>query len=64
MKRKGVDIIHLDSCLVVGYLPCPRLESFINFIPAKYGVEVIIGIHPILQLEPAVRFLPSTLHFD
>jgi hypothetical protein len=33
--------------LVVGYPPCPRLEAFCDFIPAKFGLVVVIGTLPI-----------------
>ncbi|ORC35977.1 CGGC domain-containing protein [Marispirochaeta aestuarii] len=49
MKKNGAEVIHLATGLVVGYPPCPRIESFCNFIPAKYGLEVVIGTHPIPQ---------------
>ncbi|MBN2405458.1 MAG: CGGC domain-containing protein [Coriobacteriia bacterium] len=49
MKKNGADVIHLATGLVVGYPPCPRLEAFNSFIPAKYGLEVVIGTHPIPQ---------------
>jgi len=49
MKKNGVEVIHLATGLVVGYPPCPRLEAFTEFIPAKYGLEVVIGTHPIPQ---------------
>jgi len=49
MKRNGVDVIHLATGLVVGYPPCPRLDAFCDFIPAKFGLEVVIGTHPIPQ---------------
>jgi predicted metal-binding protein len=49
MKKNGVDVIHLATGLVVGYPPCPRLEPFCDFIPAKYGLDVVIGTHPIPQ---------------
>jgi predicted metal-binding protein len=47
MKKNGADIVHLATGLVVGYPPCPRLQAFREFIPAKYGLEVVIGTHPI-----------------
>ena len=47
MKRNGAEIIHLATGLVVGYPPCPRLQAFCDFIPAKYGLEVVVGMHPI-----------------
>ena len=39
----------LATGLVVGYPPCPRLQAFCEFIPAKYGLDVIDGTHPIPQ---------------
>jgi predicted metal-binding protein len=47
MKKNGAEVIHLATGLVVGYPPCPRLDAFVKFIPAKYGLEVVIGTHPI-----------------
>jgi predicted metal-binding protein len=49
MKKNGADVIHLATCLMVGYPPCPRLKAFCEFIPAKYGLDVVIGTHPIPQ---------------
>jgi predicted metal-binding protein len=49
MKKNGVEVIHLATGLVVGYPPCPRVQAFSEFIPAKYGLEVVIGTHPIPQ---------------
>jgi hypothetical protein len=40
-------VIHLATGLVVGYPPCPHLQAFCDFIPAKYGLEVVSGTHPI-----------------
>jgi predicted metal-binding protein len=47
MKRNGAEIIHLATGLVVGYPPCPHLDTFCDFIPAKFGLEVVVGTHPI-----------------
>jgi predicted metal-binding protein len=47
MKRNGAEIIHLATGLVVGYPPCPHLDDFCEFIPAKFGLEVVVGTHPI-----------------
>ncbi len=47
MKKNGAEIIHLATGLMVGYPPCPRLEEFRKFIPVKYGMQVVIGTHPI-----------------
>ncbi len=49
MKKNGTQIVHLATCLVVGYPPCPRLKYFCEFIPVKYDMDVIIGTHPIPQ---------------
>ena len=49
MKKNGAEIIHLATGLVVGYPPCPRIQAFTDFIPAKYGLAVVIGTHPIPQ---------------
>ena len=40
-------MLALATGLVVGYPPCPRLQAFTEFIPAKYGLEVVVGTHPI-----------------
>ncbi len=49
MKKNGAEIVHLATGLVVGYPPCPHLQAFCEFIPAKYGLEVVVGTHPIPQ---------------
>jgi predicted metal-binding protein len=49
MKKNGVEVIHLATGMLVGYPPCEYLETFTRFIPAKYGLEVVIGTHPIPQ---------------
>jgi len=49
MKKNGTDVVHLATGLVVGYPPCPRLQDFRKFIPAKYGLDVVVGTHPIPQ---------------
>jgi hypothetical protein len=49
MKKNGAEVIHLATGLVVGYPPCPRLDAFCDFVPTKYGLEVVIGTHPIPQ---------------
>ena len=47
MKKNGVEVIHLATGLAVGYPPCPHLDTFLDFIPAKFGLEVVVGTHPI-----------------
>jgi len=49
MKKNGAEVIHLGTCTIVGYPPCPHLDTFKRFIPAKYDLEVVIGSHPIPQ---------------
>jgi len=47
MKKNGAEVIHLATGLLVGYPPCPHIDAFTRFIPAKYGMEVVLGTHPI-----------------
>jgi predicted metal-binding protein len=47
MIRNGAETIHLATGLVVGYPPCPYLNYFIDFIPKRYGVPVVVGTHPV-----------------
>lgn len=47
MKKNGAEVVHLATGLVVGYPPCPWLDAFREFIPAKFGLEVVIGTHPV-----------------
>jgi hypothetical protein len=49
MKKHGAEVVHLATGLLVGYPPCPRIQAFRDFIPAKYGLEVVLGTHPIPQ---------------
>ena len=49
MVRNGARVIHLATGMVVGYPPCPHLDYFRRFIPEKYGVDVVVGTHPIPQ---------------
>jgi predicted metal-binding protein len=47
MLKNGVQVIHLATGLLVGYPPCPYIETFKNFLEKRYGVEVVVGTHPI-----------------
>jgi predicted metal-binding protein len=49
MKRNGAEIIHLATGVVVGYPPCPHLDAFCDFIPAKFGLQLVVGTHPVPQ---------------
>ena len=47
MKKNGATVIHLATGMVVGYPPCPYVDYFKKFIKEKYGIEVVVGTHPI-----------------
>jgi predicted metal-binding protein len=47
MKANGAEVVHLATGLVVGYPPCPHLDYFREFIPRKFGMEVVVGTHPV-----------------
>jgi predicted metal-binding protein len=47
MQKNGATVVPLATGFVVGYPPCPHLEHFQAFIPEKYGMEVVVGTHPI-----------------
>jgi predicted metal-binding protein len=47
MKINGAEVIHLATGLVVGYPPCPRIRHFKEFIESRYGLQVVVGTHPI-----------------
>jgi predicted metal-binding protein len=47
MKKNGAEVVHLATGFLVGYPPCPHIDDFASFIPEKYGMEVVLGTHPI-----------------
>lgn len=47
MKKNGSNVIHLATGMVVGYPPCPHLEYFKKFIETRFGLQVVVGTHPI-----------------
>jgi len=47
MVKNGAQVVHLATGLVVGYPPCPYIQTFQAFLERRYNVEVIIGTHPI-----------------
>ncbi|MGE4424400.1 MAG: CGGC domain-containing protein [Pseudodesulfovibrio sp.] len=49
MVKNGVQVIHLATGLLVGYPPCPHIETFKKFLEGRYGIEVVVGTHPIPQ---------------
>ena len=49
MVKNGAQVIHLATGLLVGYPPCPYIETFRNFLEKRYSVKVVLGTHPIPQ---------------
>ena len=49
MVKNGAQVIHFATGLIVGYPPCPYIETFKTFLENKYSVKVILGTHPIPQ---------------
>lgn len=49
MVKNGAEVIHLATGLVVGYPPCPYIETFKKFLEERYCVKVVMGTHPIPQ---------------
>ncbi len=47
MVKNGAQVIHLATGLLVGYPPCPYIGTFKSFLEERYGVEVVLGTHPI-----------------
>jgi predicted metal-binding protein len=49
MVKNGAQVIHLATGLIVGYPPCPYIDTFFEFLKNRFNVEVVIGTHPIPQ---------------
>jgi len=49
MVKNGAQVIHLATGMLVGYPPCPRIDTFRDYLEKKYGVKVVLGTHPIPQ---------------
>ena len=49
MVKNGAQVIHFATGLLVGYPPCPYIETFKKFIEERYKVKVVLGTHPIPQ---------------
>ncbi len=47
MVKNGAEVIHLATGLVVGYPPCPYIDTFKVFLEKRYKVNVVVGTHPI-----------------
>lgn len=49
MVKNGVQVIHLATGLLVGYPPCPYIDTFKKFLEKRYNIQVVLGTHPIPQ---------------
>ncbi len=49
MVKNGVQVIHFATGFLVGYPPCPYIDTFKNLLEKRYGVKVVLGTHPIPQ---------------
>lgn len=49
MVKNGVQVIHLATGFLVGYPPCPYIETFKKFLEHRYPLKVVLGTHPIPQ---------------
>ncbi len=47
MVKNGAQVIHLATGMVVGYPPCPSIRVFKSFLEKRFGVNVVVGTHPI-----------------
>lgn len=47
MKKNGAEVIHFATGFVVGYPPCPHIAHFKKYIEEAFGLEVVVGTHPI-----------------
>jgi predicted metal-binding protein len=47
MVKNGAQVIHLATGMVVGYPPCPHIDTFKAFLEKRYEIKVVIGTHPI-----------------
>jgi predicted metal-binding protein len=46
MLKNCAEVIHLATGLIVGYPPCPYIETFKAFLGARYDVKAVVGSHP------------------
>lgn len=47
MVKNGAQVVHLATGLLVGYPPCPYINTFKNFLEKRNSVKVVLGTHPI-----------------
>ncbi len=55
MVKNGATSIHLATCFLVGYPPCPSIDYFVAYIEDRYKVKVVIGTHPVPEKYFAVH---------
>jgi predicted metal-binding protein len=60
MIKNGAEVIHLATGFIVGYPPCPHLDHFLKIIPAKYGIKVVAGTHPIPEKYYTIHTILKT----
>jgi len=49
MVKNGAQVIHFATGFIVGYPPCPYIQTFKDFLEKCYDVKVVVGTHPIPQ---------------
>lgn len=64
MKKNGAEVIHFATGLLVGYPPCPYITHFRDFIENKYGLQVVMGTHPIPEKYYLTHEKLGTWHSD
>ncbi len=47
MVKNGAQVVHLATGMLVGYPPCPNIQTFKAFLEERNGVKVVLGTHPI-----------------
>lgn len=47
MVKNGATAIHLATGLIVGYPPCPHIDTFQAYLERRFPVKVVLGTHPI-----------------
>lgn len=47
MTKNGAEVIHFATGLLVGYPPCPYIDTFQKFLEEKYKIKIVLGTHPI-----------------
>lgn len=47
MVKNGAQIIHMATGMIVGYPPCPNINTFKSFLEERFGIKVVVGTHPI-----------------